>query len=283
MSLHDHCRLRPIHEECERVLSRHTVALVYFAGAMGDRDLKDGLCQVYGDGRIVTHEMAPFMPSQRDSGTSMPIQSREESISSMQLTGRGGLVWRASQLIRGVGQAQDAWRRMKRTAIVILAVTMAVAFGIVHNLVTVQISPANFTVGHARIVPTNSPVVLAIAWGLVTPFVAGLIVGVPLSMIATVGSKPQLSTAQLALPIAALCMAMAVGSIAGGAVGYARARSGSHDLPESLARRVPVHDLVRFASIRTAHTWAHRAGFAGGVVLWLYAWRIRRAQPPIGA
>jgi hypothetical protein len=63
--LHDHCCLRPIHEEREKVLSRHAVALIHFAGAMGDRDLKDGLCQVYGDERIVTHEVAPFMPSQQ--------------------------------------------------------------------------------------------------------------------------------------------------------------------------------------------------------------------------
>jgi len=172
---------------------------------------------------------------------------------------------------------------MKRTAIVILAVAMAVAFGIAHNLITVQISPANFTVGHARIVPTDSPVLLAIAWGMVTPLVAGLIVGVPLSIVATAGSKPQLATAQLVLPIAALCMAMAVGSVVGGAVGYARARSGSHGVPESLVRRVPLPELVRFASIRTAHTWAHRAGFVGGVVLWLYAWRVRQAQRPVGA
>ncbi len=172
---------------------------------------------------------------------------------------------------------------MKRTAIVLLAVAMAVAFGILHNIVTVQISPANFTVGHARVAPTDSPLLLAIVWGIVTPFVAGLIVGVPLSLVATVGSKPQLSAAQLVLPIAALCMTMAVGSVFGGAVGYARARGGLQDIPESLARRVPSNELVRFASVRTAHTWTHRAGLAGGVVLWLYAWRVRRAQTPVGA
>jgi hypothetical protein len=172
---------------------------------------------------------------------------------------------------------------MKRAAIVFLAVAMAIAFGILHNLVTVQISPANFTVGHARIAPTDSALVLAIAWGIVTPFVAGLIVGVPLSLVATIGSKPQLSAAQLVRPIAALCMVMAVGSVVGGAAGYVRARGGSPDVPESLAGRVPSHESVRFASVRTAHTWAHRAGLAGGVLLWLYAWRVRRAQPLIGA
>jgi hypothetical protein len=172
---------------------------------------------------------------------------------------------------------------MKRMAIVLLAVAMAVAFGILHNLVTVQISPASFTVGHARIAPTDSPLVLAIVWGIATPFVAGLIVGVPLSLVATVGSKPQLSAAQFVLPIAALCMVMAAGSVVGGAVGYERARGGSLDIGESLARRVPSHEHVRFASVRTAHAWAHRAGLVGGVVLWLYAWGLRRAQPPIGA
>jgi hypothetical protein len=171
---------------------------------------------------------------------------------------------------------------MKRAAIVLLAVAMAIAFGILHNLVTVQISPANFTVGHARIVPTDSPLILAIAWGIATPFVAGLLVGVPLSLVATVGSRPQLSAARLVLPIAALCMVMAVGSVAGGAVGYARARGGSPDIGEGLARRVPSDELVRFASVRTAHAWAHRAGLAGGVFLWLYAWHVRRAQTPMG-
>jgi hypothetical protein len=172
---------------------------------------------------------------------------------------------------------------MKRTAIVILAVAMAVAFGVVHNLVTVQISPANFTVGHARLVPSDSPLVLAIAWGVVTPFVAGLIVGIPLSLVATVGPMPKLSSAQLVLPVAALCVAMAAASVVGGVVGHARATGGSHNVPDSMVRRVPADELARFASVRTAHAWAHRAGLAGGIVLWFYAWRVRRQQRPIRA
>jgi hypothetical protein len=60
-----------------------------FARLVRHRDLEHDLCKVHGDQRIVLHEMGSFLClNSNDSGTSRPIESREESISSVRLTRR---------------------------------------------------------------------------------------------------------------------------------------------------------------------------------------------------
>jgi hypothetical protein len=68
-------------------------------GPIGDPDLEDGLCHVYGDASIVRHDGLLLCLNSSDSGTSMPTESQEESISSMQRTRSEHSRWRPSQLI----------------------------------------------------------------------------------------------------------------------------------------------------------------------------------------
>src|SRR6266849_10449984 len=84
--LHDDGGGRLLGHEGEELSSRQTLPTGHVARPIGDPDLEDGLCHVYGDASIVRHDGLLLCLNSSDSGTSMPTESQEESISSMKLT-----------------------------------------------------------------------------------------------------------------------------------------------------------------------------------------------------
>jgi hypothetical protein len=56
------------------------------SSVVGDRNLENSLCHVHADASIVSHDGLLLLLPSSDSGTSMPIESQEESISSLELT-----------------------------------------------------------------------------------------------------------------------------------------------------------------------------------------------------
>lgn len=66
---------------------------------------------------------------------------------------------------------------MKFIRIVLAAVGAAVGYGIVHDQITVRISPEYFTIGHPRLIETSSLTILALFWGVVATWWVGLPLG----------------------------------------------------------------------------------------------------------
>jgi hypothetical protein len=56
---------------------------------------------------------------------------------------------------------------MRFIAIVALAVAAGIAYGILHDQVTARVCLEYFTIGHPPLIPSQSPTLLAIAWGIV--------------------------------------------------------------------------------------------------------------------
>jgi hypothetical protein len=103
--LHHHRRLGKWREELEELVPRQPPAPHYTARSIRHADLEDFLCDVDRNQSIVLHDGLLLPPVPRsDFGTSMPTQSQEESISSMQLTRPVQIA--ASQLISRVGQTK---------------------------------------------------------------------------------------------------------------------------------------------------------------------------------
>jgi hypothetical protein len=73
-------------EEGEEAIPGQAVAGSHAAWAIGDGYFKDFLCDVDGDESIVLHGMGSFLAWQQRLWHTMPIESSEESIPSMQLT-----------------------------------------------------------------------------------------------------------------------------------------------------------------------------------------------------
>jgi hypothetical protein len=98
--LHHQRRGGPFSEEACELLARESSPLAHPTGALGDGNLEHGLGQIHGD-RHMLHADSSFpkrFGGQGDSGTSMPRESREESIPSLHLAvhrvvSGGGSLW----------------------------------------------------------------------------------------------------------------------------------------------------------------------------------------------
>ncbi len=164
------------------------------------------------------------------------------------------------------------------TAIVVQCVAAAILYGIVHDQVTARVCVEYFTVFHPTIVPTSSPTVLGLVWGVVATWWVGLGLGLPLAVVAQVGHRPTLSAAELRRPTAILLAVMATLALIVGLACYALAGSGSLAMPRHLAGLIPGSRHAAFLADLGAHNTSYLAGFVGGLVVLGWAWRRRRLK-----
>ncbi len=164
---------------------------------------------------------------------------------------------------------------MAALRIIGLSILAAVLFGVVHDQVTARICVEYFTIGHPKILATESPTVLGLVWGVIATWWVGLLLGVPLAIASIRGSAPGRTAVTLVRPIAILLACMAAASALFGFVGYGLASNGVLVLMEPLASRVPEGRHIAFLAVGWAHGASYLAGFVGGIVL---IWRVRGAR-----
>lgn len=164
--------------------------------------------------------------------------------------------------------------------ILLLAIGAAVAYGLVHDQVTIRVCPEYFTIAHPKIIESTSLTLIALAWGVVATWWMGAGLGLLLAIGARAGSEPRLGARQLAVPIIILLGVMAGGALGSGIVGYVLASTGRVGLTGELAANVPEAHHVRFMSAWFAHTASYAVGAIGGVLLTLWTvvsrWRASR-------
>ncbi len=148
-----------------------------------------------------------------------------------------------------------------------LSILAAVTFGIIHDQVTARLCLEYFTIGHPRIVASESPTVLGIVWGVVATWWVGFILGVPLAVAALRGDLPKRSATSLIRPIGILLLFMACMSFVAGNVAHVLAYYETIVLIKPLASRVPADQHSIYIAVGAAHTVSYLAGFVGGLVL----------------
>ncbi len=165
---------------------------------------------------------------------------------------------------------------MEYLGIVLMCVLAAILYGIVHDQVTARVCVEYFTLGHPRILVTEDPTFLGLAWGVIATWWVGLLLGIPLAVAARVGSRPKLSMQALVRPIGCLLAIMAVVALVAGIVGWFMAASGGVSLLGPIAERIPVERQTQFIAALWAHAASYFVGLIGGVVVIVRTWRIRR-------
>ena len=169
---------------------------------------------------------------------------------------------------------------MAALKIVALSVLAAVLYGILHDQVTVRICVEYFTVGHVRLIESESPTVLGLFWGVVATWWVGLPLGAGLAFFARIGRRPKLEAGDLVRPLVRLLMAMYGIAIFAGLIGYVTAQAGIFHLVERLATRIPPEHHVPFLVCGWAHSASYLAGLVGGITLWILTWRKRGRLRP---
>lgn len=163
-------------------------------------------------------------------------------------------------------------------AIVALCVGAAVAHGIAHDLVTAHLCVEYFTIGHPRIIETESPVALALFWGWFATWWMGAGLGLLLAIAARAGSRPKRRWRDLVGTVALVLLAMAAVALVAGLVGRFLAERGAVWLVGDLAERVPRERHVDYLTALWAHVASYAAGALGGVVAVGWTWIRRRAS-----
>lgn len=160
--------------------------------------------------------------------------------------------------------------------IVLLCIAAAVLYGVLHDQITARVCVEYFTIGHPRIVDSDSPTVLGFVWGIIATWWVGLGLGLLLAFAARRGPRPPRSARTLIAPVARLLVVMAAFAAVAGVIGWFAADHGWVVLLGSLAGRVPEAKHTAFVAV----LWAHFASYAGGAVggVWLCSrvWRARQ-------
>jgi hypothetical protein len=159
--------------------------------------------------------------------------------------------------------------------IIALSVGCAVAYGIVHDQVTLRISLEYFTVAHPPLFLHASPTLLGLVWGVLATWWFGGLLGLVLSGACLRGTRPEMHARSLLRPLAILCVCCAGAELLAGAIGYALVRSGNVTLAPRWAERVPTASHARFMAVMCAHSTGYAVAVLGGLGLCAAVWRWR--------
>ena len=166
---------------------------------------------------------------------------------------------------------------MEFLKIVLICVLASVGYGVVHDQFTARVCVEYFTIGHPPVFNTSSPTLLGLGWGVIATWWVGLLLGVPLAMVARLGKKPKLTARQMVPLLFRLLGFMGCLAITAGLIGYVLAMRGSIQLPDFLAAVIPPSRHVGFMADWCAHFASYFAAFVGGIILIFLNW-FRRGE-----
>jgi hypothetical protein len=165
---------------------------------------------------------------------------------------------------------ERAGPEMEFLKIIALCLFTAITYGILHDLVTSNVCVGYFTVGHPPVFHAESPLLLALGWGVLATWWVGLILGVPLAALARVGRWPKLTARSLVRPFIVLMAVSAAFAVAAGAMGYATEKSEGgwmeFLLGKSLTDRIPLDRRPLFFADLCAHNASYVTGLGGGII-----------------
>jgi hypothetical protein len=166
---------------------------------------------------------------------------------------------------------------MQAIAIVVISVLAAVIYGVLHDQVTARVCVEYFTIGHPPVFHTDDPTLLGIGWGIIATWWVGLLLGVPLAIVARTGDRPKRSARSLIRPIAILMGVNAVCALIAGGIGWWLAIRRDASLSPWMAALVPAEKHASFIADYYAHLTSYSIGFLGGLVVLAIVWRSRIA------
>src|SRR4051794_2393515 len=169
---------------------------------------------------------------------------------------------------------------MQRGKIILLSVGAAMAYGIIHDQITVRMSLEYFSMAHPALFPTQSPTLLALGWGVVATFWPSLIFGVLLARTSQSEGLPPMPIAALVRPVFLLLMTMALSATLAGFLGFELARRSVITTMLGWAEMIPEGRQYGFAAAWFAHSASYLVGFVGGTALILRIWN-QRHRPKV--
>jgi hypothetical protein len=167
--------------------------------------------------------------------------------------------------------------------IVALGLVGAIAYGVIHDQVTVRVCLEYFTIGHPPLIRSTSPTLLALAWGVVATWWVGLPLGVMVALAARRGRYPKLTAAQVSPFVLWLLIAVGLLALASGLLAYGLALRGNITLPKDWADLLSAEARIPFLVDLWTHSASYLFGILGSAVVsgLIYHHRRGLAQPAV--
>jgi hypothetical protein len=156
---------------------------------------------------------------------------------------------------------------MQFVGIVLLCIGAAVVYGILHDQITARVCVEYFTIGHPDLFHTNDPTLLGIGWGIIATWWVGLLLGIPLAIVARAGPRTKRSALSLLPEVTCLLVIMAGCALAAGALGWVLASADVVILHGWMAQFVPIQQRIPFIADAWTHSASYLAGFGGGIAI----------------
>ena len=170
---------------------------------------------------------------------------------------------------------------MQSLRIILTCIAAAVVYGIVHDQFTAHICVEYFSVFHPPVFPTESPMLLALGWGVIATWWMGAFLGVLVALAARAGSRRKVDAFELVRPISKLLLTMGFLAAVAGLTGHMLAHRGAIAPPGWVATVLPPARHARFMADWWAHNASYLVGFFGGIVLCVVTIRKRLFQSPV--
>jgi len=156
---------------------------------------------------------------------------------------------------------------MESIKIIVFSILAAITYGIIHDQITAHICVEYFTIGHARVIQSESPFILALVWGVIATWWVGLSLGILLAFSLRTGKYPKLTYKDLKKPMLILLICMFCIAFIAGVIGFTTSKLGIFILVRRLAMRVPEEQHCAFLAVGWAHSASYLAGIVGGIIL----------------
>jgi hypothetical protein len=160
--------------------------------------------------------------------------------------------------------------------ILITSILLAVGYGIIHDLITINISLEYFTIGHPIIIENNSPIIIALVWGIIATWWAGLIIGILIATTASAGNQPKLGLKDVLKPMLSLILAMSIFAALSGLLGFILADNGLIFLNKTLSQNIPESKHNQFLIAGWSHGTSYLTGFIGTLIICFKMWHKRK-------
>ncbi len=172
--------------------------------------------------------------------------------------------------------------RQPTLAIILGSTGLAIAYGITHDLVTAHVAVEHFTVHHERLVPSESPIVMALLWGVIATWWFGAGAGLLFALAALVGDGiPKLSSEQVLRAERKVLVGVWISAMV---VLVGLYLFGNAVLPEDEKGQIAEwRSKLNLVAVASTHVYSYFANAiaAAGLTVWILARRIRLGRPSL--
>lgn len=161
--------------------------------------------------------------------------------------------------------------------IILSTLILAIGYGIIHDMITAHLCPEYFTIGHPKIIKSQSPIVLALFWGVIATWWLSLLLGILIAGFNYYGKNPSLLYKEVMKLIIKLIAAMFGITLFAGITGYILAELKVIYLVPKFAEQIDYTKYSRFLAAGWAHSSSYLSGIIGTIIICRTIVRRRKA------